>query len=157
MLNKQPTTKSTPSTAATVMQEMMDTIDAMRRFYVRETEVLAKADTKGFYSLQDEKMATARRYQDSMEKAMGRKDELLAADPQLKSRLEAIHKDFQETAEKNLGALKRMSRCIDHIGNTMRHAAKEEASKQRSFSYGQTGTLRHSENKSVSMGISETA
>lgn len=145
------------SSSASAMQEMMETIDALRGVYARETEALAKADTQGFFALQDEKMETARRYQGSVERILAHKDEIAAADPQLKNRLAASYKEFSAASEKNMNALARMSRCIDRIGDTMRHAAKEEAAKKRAFSYGQSGVLQRAEHKSVSMGVSETA
>lgn len=142
---------------AKAMQEMMSTIDALRNIYIRETEALDGADTKTFLSMQDEKLEAARNYQSRIQQMLSRKDEMRKADPSLRRRLQEMQNDFSQLARKNAESLKRMDRCVERLGNTIRRAAKEEARKQRSFSYDATGSMRHTERKAVSTGLSETA
>ncbi len=143
--------------SAKAMQEMMSTIDALRTIYVRETEALDGADTKTFLSMQDEKLEAARNYQSRIQQMLARKAEMRKADPTLRRRLQEMQSDFSQLAKKNAEALKRMDRCVERLGNTIRRAAKEEAKRQRSFSYDATGSMRHAERKAISTGLSETA
>jgi hypothetical protein len=159
----QQTQKSTDSTITLsanperAIQEMMSTIDALREVYIKETEALDAADTKGFFTLQDKKLSAARDYQSGIQQMLARKDEMRAVDPSLKIRLERKRADFAQLAEKNADALGRMNRCMERLGNTMRNAAREAAAKDRAMSYGGTGAMQVPERKSVSMGVSETA
>ncbi|GJL84362.1 MAG: hypothetical protein DHS20C02_01370 [Micavibrio sp.] len=139
------------------MQQMMDTIDVLRHIYIRETDALSNADTKTFLSMQDEKMKAARNYQDGIQQMLIRKNEMRKVDPTLRQKLENMQRDFSALAKKNADALGRMDRSVERLGNTIRRAAKQEAQKQRSFSYDATGTMRNTENKTVSTGVSETA
>ncbi len=141
----------------TAIQEMMDTIDVLRHIYIRETDALTNADTPTFLSMQNEKFIAASNYQDGIQQMLTRKDEMRKADPALRNKLEAMQNEFSDLAKKNSDALQRMDRCVERLGNTIRRAAKDAAQKQRSFSYDATGTMRNTENKSVSTGVSETA
>lgn len=139
------------------MQEMMNTIDALRGVYRQETEALEAADARKFLELQSEKLKVARDYQAGIEQFIARKSEMKNTNPLLRQRLQDMQKDFVDLTNKNMEALKRMQRVSERLGNTIRHAAKEAAVRQRAFSYGETGALKSSEKKSVSMGLSETA
>ncbi len=139
------------------MQEMMNVIDTLRLVYLRETDALTKSDTETFLSLQGEKLEAARSYQNGIRQMLERKDEMKEASPDLKNRLGDMQKDFSALAQKNAEALQRMNRCIERLGNTIRNAAKETAKKQHGFSYDQTGSMKHTEKKSISTGVSETA
>ncbi len=139
------------------IQEMMGTIDSLRNIYKRETDALEAADMKTFLEMQSEKLKAARAYQEGIEQILDRKDEMKTVNPLLKKRLEDMQRDFTDLSVKNMDALKRMGRVTDRLGNTIRVAAKNAAVKSRSFSYGENGTLKSSEKKSVSMGVSETA
>lgn len=139
------------------MQEMMETIDHIRTVYERETDVLAQSDMQGFMALQNEKFEAAQAYQQGVEQMLARKAEMKAADPALKDRLEDMQKDFAHTTQKNLDALERMKNAMDGLGSKIRMAAKEEAHKQRAFSYGESGHIQKDENKAISTGIIETA
>ncbi len=141
----------------TAMQEMMSTIDALRGIYVRETAALEAADARAFLEMQEEKLKYARQYQDTAEQFITRGPEMKAAHPQLRRHLEAMQKDFSELSVKNMDALKRMHRVAESLGNTIRNSARDTAVRQRAFSYGETGTFKSSEKKTVSMGLSETA
>jgi hypothetical protein len=77
--------------------------------------------------------------------------------PLLRRRLEEMQKDFAQISVRNMEALSRMRRVSDSLGNTIRRSARDTAVRERATSYGETGTLKSSERKSVSMGVSETA
>jgi hypothetical protein len=139
------------------MQEMMSTIDSLRDVYTRETEALEAADARAFLEMQAEKMKFARQYQDGIGQILTRRDEMKTANPLLRRRLEDMQKNFSEISTRNINALKRMQRVAESLGNTIRHTARDAAVRQRAFSYGETGTFKSSEKKSVSMGVSETA
>ncbi|MGB4107096.1 MAG: hypothetical protein WBK55_04800 [Alphaproteobacteria bacterium] len=146
-----------PKDPNAAMQEMMKTIDHLRSVYRRETEVLEAADTRAFLEMQVEKLKAARAYQDGIGQILERKDEMKKSNPLLRRRLEDMQKDFADLTAKNMDALKRMGRVAERLGNSVRVAAKDAAVRDRAFSYGETGTLKSSEKKSVSMGVSETA
>lgn len=139
------------------IQEMMDSIDVLRKVYIRETEALVAADSEKFLSLQEEKLGAARNYESGIEQILARKDEIKMADPSLKNRLEDMQKDFARLADKNLDALGRMSRTLGRLGNSIRNAARETAAQQRAVSYGKDGTIHKAERKTISTGLSETA
>ena len=139
------------------IQEMMDTIDVMRSIYERETDALEKLDTKGFLSMQDEKLQAASLYKARIGELLARKDEMRRIDPVIKNELERSQTKFSALAEKNMSALKRMQRTTERLGGTIQKIAKDSANKQRSFSYGETGHMHKNEKKRVSIGVSETA
>ena len=146
-----------PKDPNAAMQEMMSTIDALRNVYRRETEALEAADTKAFLEMQSEKLLIARAYQDGIGQILDRKDEMKKSNPLLRRRLEDMQKDFADLTAKNMDALKCMGRVAERLGNTIRVAAKDAAVRSRTYSYGETGSIKGSERKSVSMGVSETA
>lgn len=139
------------------MQEMMSTIDALRGVYARETAALEASNARAFLEMQEEKLKYARQYQDGVEQCINRNQEMKTANPQLRRRLEEMRKDFSDLSLKNMDALKRMHRVAESLGNTIRSSARDTAVRQRAFSYGETGTFKSSEKKTVSMGLSETA
>ena len=139
------------------MNEMMETIDAMRSVYIEENEALDNVDTQAFMALQDRKFETARRYQHSVEQILARKDEIRRVDPDLKRRLKSMQSDFSRLAEKNKESLKRMQRTMQRLNETIRSAAKEAVNKKQATSYGECGRLQNTENRVVSTGVSETA
>lgn len=151
------TTLVLPKDPNAAMQEMMNTIDVLRNVYRRETAALEAADTRAFLEMQTEKLKAARAYQDGVGQILDRKDEMKKSNPLLRRRLEDMQKDFAELTAKNMDALKRISRVSERLGNSIRVAAKDAAVRNRTYSYGETGSLKSSEKKSVSMGVSETA
>jgi hypothetical protein len=140
------------------MREMMQTIDALRQVYVRETGALNTADAKTFMALQDEKLEAARRYQRGVEEMLERREELKNVSPAMKKRLEDMQKEFSGLARQNMEALERMQRIAQRLGNTLRAAAKEAAVRQRGVSYNEIGKMSGNGRKPVSAGsLSETA
>ncbi len=138
-------------------QEMTDIIINMQDIYERETEALLNADTNSFNKLQSSKMAAAKLYQEGSIQMLERRDEMQAIDPAIKNKLKALHSDFTDMSNKNLEALDRMKRCTERLGDVIRGAAKEAASKQRGVSYSETGHMSKGLGRRVSMGVSETA
>ncbi len=139
------------------IQEIMDVIDSLKGVYARETEALNGADARRFLDLQDEKLATAKKYQEKIEEAMSRKDEMKVANPLIKKRLAEMEKEFYDLSEKNIEALQRMQRSTERLGETIMGAAKNSVKQMRAVSYGETGAFHADEKKTVSMGVSETA
>lgn len=139
------------------LQETMKTIDQLRNVYARETDALSDADTRMFLQIQDEKLEAARNYQMSIEEVLRRKNEMKDVNPALREKLAAMQKEFSELAKQNLEALKRMQSSIERLGGTIRSAAKEAAKKQRTYSYSESGKIHSDTNKTVSMGVIETA
>ena len=139
------------------IQEMMETIDALRGVYIEETTALEAADTPAFLSVQDKKLNTAMRYERGIQEIIARKEEMRKIDPALKRRLETMQNDFSNIAKENMEALTRMQRTMERLGNTIRDAAKEAVNQQRAYSYGESGALQSNEKRVVSTGISETA
>ena len=139
------------------MNEMMETIDALRGVYIEENKALEDVDTKAFMALQDRKLETAKLYQQGVEEIIKRKDEMRRVDPSLKRRLERMQADFSELATENKDALERMQRTMDRLNDTIRKAAKEAVNKHQATSYGECGLLQSTEKRKVSTGVSETA
>jgi uncharacterized protein YukE len=149
--------KSNATDPNRIMQDMMDTIDSLRVIYVLETDALNDTDTKTFLELQGQKLEMARKYQAGIEKILARKEEMKNISPLLKNRLTETQKEFSDLATKNMEAIKRMQRCTERLGDTIMNAAKEAAKSQQTFAYGENGSIRGGDKKSVSMGVSETA
>jgi prefoldin subunit 5 len=139
------------------LSEMIETIRRLKDIYERETEALLNVDTHGFLAVQDEKLDTAKQYQTGVEAIMLNKAEMRKADPALKNELERMQGHFTELSFKNMDALKRMQRTMERLGHTIRKAAKNEAKKQRAFSYGANCAMRDDNKKRISLGLSETA
>lgn len=139
------------------MQQMMNRIDELRSVYEDETDALERMDTRSFMALQDNKIHHAMAYESGIHELMARKNEMQGVDNALKDKLRKMQEDFASLSQKNMEALQRMQRTMDRLGNTIRSAAKEEAKKQRVFSYGQNGEIDSDDKKKISIGISEEA
>ncbi len=139
------------------MQEMMGRIDVLRDIYILETEALKKTDSKAFLSLQEQKLSAAQEYQSGIAQMLSRKDEMRNADPSLKQKLSIMQKDFSVLAQENSDALKRMKRCTERIGQTIRNVAKDAVKKQRSVAYNEIGHMQNVNKKCITTGINETA
>jgi len=139
------------------MQQMMDTIDALRSVYERETDALEKMDTNTFLSLQADKEIHALAYQAGINEIIARKDEMKKVDPALKDRLNTMQKEFSDLAVQNMAALERMNRAVTRLNGTIREVAKQEVKKQNAFNYNEIGRFEDSERKNISISISEEA
>lgn len=158
----QPETTPAPIPAYTLpkdpnkaMQEMMTTIDALRHSLVEETNALKEADTQTFMSLQDSKLAVARKYVEGMNQLLERKDELRDADPTLKGRLEKMRGEFSQTAKENHAALERMKNGMKRLGERIMETAREAARKEDELVYGANGHMRRGLKSTI--GINESA
>lgn len=137
------------------IQEMMETIDCLRIVMQEETSALDDTDTNRFFSLQDRKVDAARDYESGMAQMLSRKDEIKAADPALKARLEEMRGNFASIAEANLHALDRMTNGTKKLGERIMRAARREAEREQQFAYGASGHLQNG--GKATMGINESA
>lgn len=135
--------------------EMMQTIDALRGVMVQETAALDNTDTEKFFALQDDKLRVARDYQSGMTQLLARKDTLRHADPTLKSRLEALQKNFHATAIENRKSIERMRKGMERLGDRIMRIARAAAEKETRLVYGSTGQMQAG--GKASMGINESA
>ncbi len=139
------------------IQEMMDLIDDLRRIYEAETLALESSNPRSFMDLQDQKLNAAHRYERGVAQILARKADMKEIDGSLKSRLEEMQKDFVQLSHKNMRALERMQRTTRRLGDTIRNAAKQAVKEQRTVNYTEKGHVNSHGQKSLSIGISETA
>lgn len=140
------------------IQDMMETIDHLRNVYEMETEALNKSDVQTFMSLQDEKIETARHYQDGVAQLISRKDELQNVDEETRGQLDRMQKEFSNLAARNMKALEKMQKTVDRFGGTLREAARDAVKKDRSTNYTSRGRMDLENAKRITTGtISETA
>jgi hypothetical protein len=147
------TDKPLPQNPNAAMIEMMYIIDNFRSVMVRESEMLETADARGFLSLQDDKLAVARRYERGMSDLLSRKDQIRAADPTLRQRLEAMQKAFHDVTLRNLNGLERMRNGTQRLHEKIMIAARDTAINEQRFAYGAGGTMQKGGRASI--GISE--
>lgn len=138
------------------IQDMMQTIDALRNVYVAETMALAKSDTSAFLGLQDKKIEAAQNYHTGISEFLARKDEILTVHPDLKSLIRKKQEEFSEIARENLDALDRMRRTVDRMGNRIMQAARDAATRE-GVTYGKSGNMSGYKNRPVTMGLNESA
>lgn len=137
------------------IMEMMQTIDALRGVMIQETAALDKSDTEAFFGLQDQKLGIARDYQSGMSQLLARKDEIRSADPTLRTRLEAMQKNFHDTAIENRKSIERMRKGMERLGERIMRFARAAAEKETRLVYGATGQMQAG--GKASMGINESA
>lgn len=137
------------------MEEMMVTIDKLREALVAETKVLREANTVAFMNMQDKKLDVARDYMDGMQQLFSRKDELKAADPTLKERLEQKRSEFADVAHDNHAAIERMRSGMKRLGDRIMDNAREKARRDRQIVYGSQGHMQSG--LKASIGINESA
>lgn len=138
------------------LQDMMQTIDALRNVYIEETMALISSDTKAFFSLQDRKIETAQKYHAGFTEIINRKDEMLAVHPDLKKLFGRKQVEFSKVAAENLEALNRMNRTVDRLGRRIMETARD-AAKREGPAYGAGGNMSHHRNKPITMGLNESA
>lgn len=138
------------------IQDMMDTIDALRALYVEENDALDQADTKTFLSLQDRKIILARHYQDGAQQIVARRAELedhITVD--FRNSLHKKQEEFSEITSHNLIALERMRKSTQRLGNRIIQAARD-AVRMEAPAYSARGQLESGE-RPVSIGLNESA
>ena len=154
---KQPEKKGGSSGINRTVQELMQTVDALRILYMEETEALQKADVRKFSALQDHKIAVARAYQAQTAELMAQKDQLkLQVHPELRRQLRQKEHEFSLVCRLNLEWLDRMGNCTQRLGNRILEAAREHARKSTASSYGARGKLEQNERR-VSLSLNESA
>jgi hypothetical protein len=141
---------------ARVMQDLMQSMDALRDLYKQENTALKTADTPAFFALQEEKIQLAQNYQSQMERVLSRKDDVLLVHPDFKSLVRKKQEEFTQLATENLTSLSRMRRTAERMGQRIIDAARI-AARQESVSYGATGDLNSTRANPVTTGINESA
>lgn len=141
---------------AQALQDMMTTLDHLRRVYEEETKALQLSDIKAFFALQNEKIAAAQDYHAGVSELVARKDEMLAVHPDMKSLFTRKHEEFSSLARENMEALNRMRRTVDRLGNRMVRAAREAAARD-GVNYGASGQMNATQHRPVTIGVSESA
>ncbi len=147
--------KPLPSNPNAAMIEMMYIIDNFRSLMLRETDVLESADARGFLDLQEEKLTIARQYERGMSQMLERKEQIRAADPSLRQRLEAMQRTFHDVTQRNLSGLERMKQGTQRLHERIMMAARDTAINETRFTYGAAGTMQNGGRASI--GISEQA
>lgn len=138
------------------MQEMMETIDALRTLYVEENDALTSADTKRFLALQERKQDAARLYRDGAEQMIRRRDEFKDINPETRAKFTALQDEFSTLTSENLAALARLRGAVQRLGDRIMKAARDAAHKS-SPNYGARGNLNNTGKKALSIGVYESA
>ena len=139
------------------MQEMMETIDALRMVYEKETQALKAGDVDSFMALQEEKLFNAYQYQANVKSLIERADQLKEqGQDKIISELKEKYAAFQDVSTNNVAALDRMNRIIGRITERLINAAKRAAINE-SVSYSAAGTMKGSANQVVTTGVIEQA
>jgi hypothetical protein len=154
--NLKPETGAQRRDPTIALQDMMQTIDALRNVYVEETMALMACDTKTFFSLQDRKIETAQKYHDGFTEVLSRKDEMLTVHPDLKKLFGRKQTEFSKVAAENLEALARMRRTSERLGRRIMEVARETVIRESS-AYGASGSMAHHRNKPITTGVNESA
>lgn len=147
--------RTIPTDPNAAMQDMMNTIDALRDLYHEENEALATTDTKRFVSLQDRKIAMARDYQQQTQTLLARKKELKKIDPALKEKLTRKQAEFSEIAAENMAALDKVRKTVQRLNDRLMSLARDSARKD-SVNYGARGDLGNA-GRPLSIGVNESA
>lgn len=137
------------------IQEMMETIDALRAVYRDENDALKRSDSKAFVGLQDRKIRIAREYQNNTQQLLERKAEFSGASPALRKRLLDAHQEFTTLAAENMAGLERMRKSVQRLGDRIMSAARD-AARKNTPNYGSSGNL-NTNTRSVSISLNESA
>ncbi len=138
------------------MQEMMETIDALRAIYVEENKALSAADARAFMAVQDNKITAARKYQSGASQLLERREEIgKKLDPRLRQALYKKQKDFDAISRENIDKLERMRKGTERLGRRIQQAVCDTARKDTHF-YSARGNLEPSDRR-VSVSLNESA
>lgn len=144
-----------PKQSNRAVQAMLDVIEELASFYEQENETVDATDTRSFITLQDRKIALARRYQEYAKQALARRDELKNAAPDLRQRLIIAHDKLTEHTSKNLDGLERLRKGVNRLSERIMSGAREAAQKEVP-NYNAGGSLTPHK-RAVSMGLNESA
>lgn len=152
-----PATKSytPPSDINVAILHTIIAVTTLRDVLLKETGALKDSNSALFLSLQDEKVEAARRYELLVNTLMDRGDEVKAADPKLKERLQRLQAEFSETVAENLEYLRRMENATRMLGETIMAAARKSAQDQTQFAYGASGKMQRGTKALI--GVDESA
>ncbi len=139
------------------MQEMMDIIDHLHGIIDEETRALENADTKTFLGLQEEKLIAAQAYHDGATQIIQRKAEFADVRETFKKHLEKKQKSFNASVESNMKRIRSVSKGIQRISNLLMENAREQGQKMQTLNYNHGGKFENTANKTVSIGINESA
>lgn len=131
-------------------------MDRLCNFYSSENDVLKNADSRGFLSLQTEKMILARHYKEVLKQVRIRQNDLKTARPCLKEELEQRQSTFRALADENRKLLKRMENGTERLHKRVVDAVKRAANKKQVHGYGHTGHMAALKTRRVSTGLEET-
>jgi len=137
------------------LNEMIETITALRAVYAEENAALLAADTKRFLALQARKIQTVKNYQSATQQIIVRSAEFKNVKPEVRYHLRMMQEDFAKLTDVNLKALDRMRKSVQRLGARIMHAAREAVQKN-SVNYGKSGSMNRIE-RAVSIGINESA
>lgn len=136
------------------MQQMMDTIDALRRIYVEENAALDTSDTKTFMRLQDRKIKAALNYQTGAEQLRARREDIARLGSGTRKKLIDKQEEFSGVMAENLKAIDRLRRGVQRLNDRIMTSARESAQKNNA-NYSRSGLLNKNE-RPVSIGLSES-
>jgi hypothetical protein len=138
------------------VSEVIEMIESLRKIYVEETDLLAKADMKGFMAIQDRKLKAARLYQNSALILLDRKNEMKnKVDPRLTRALAQKQEEFAAVSRTNVTHLERMRACSQRLSDRIMQSARD-AVRGNAHCYGARGHLEHNERR-VSLSLNESA
>jgi hypothetical protein len=137
------------------LQEMMGSIDALRKVIEEENKALKEADVHRFMDLQERKISITKQYEDHTRQALRRREELKNAAEGQKKALRDAYKDFSRLSQENLSLIDRMRNSIGRLNRRIMIAARDVADK-KGVNYGSSGEM-HNELRGLSMGLNESA
>lgn len=136
------------------MQQMMESIDCLRKIYIEENTALAAADTKTFLGLQDKKIAAARHYQSGAAQLLERREDLKHIDIALKQQLQDKQEEFSGIMAENLKSLDRLRGGVQRLNDRVMRSARD-AAQHKNVNYSAGGELNKNQ-RPYSLGLSES-
>lgn len=151
------TKPAAPAAAAhlnALLKDLIITITALRDVLLRENDALGHSNTRAFLDIQEEKVATARKYESLMVELMSRED-IKNADPAIKKQLFSLEQGFTAVMKDNMVRIERMKSATEKLSERIMKSARKSAESMTQFAYGATGSMQ--KGNKASMGLSEQA
>lgn len=148
-----------PSLSADIneaLKEMISVSMQINELYSKETVFLKETNTKGFMSLQDEKIRLAYAYQAGSKELIARKKELIHADASLKQKLKDLRNEFVRIGSENETILNKVHKNVKRLSDRILNVARDAAQKAQVRGYNSSGATTQAQ-KSVAVSISEEA
>lgn len=149
------TSLTLPADPSRAMQEMVVLIDAMRKIYIEENDILRASKTREFMDLQPRKLETTRNYHDGISQMAARREDFKSVAPELKELFRMKQNEFRIVAEENLESLDRMRRSVNRLNDRIMSAARK-AIERDGVNYGAHGKMKNS-NNSIPVTLNESA